>query len=151
MKYLLPFLFLALSSPAMAEIYPGPFKAEVYYVNDGDTFFARVKLWPGLNTDVNIRLRGVDTPETWRPECESEKTAGKTATQFIMDLFGSPHRGAILDKPMAVVELRNVKLGKYAGRVLADVFYKNADVAKGIIDAGLGRAYTGGKRHGWCD
>jgi len=155
---LTPFLFLTvimlplmISVAHAAKIYPGPYQADVYYITDGDTFFARVKLWPGLNTDVSIRILGVDTPESWRPKCDSEKAAGKAATEFLMSVFGSPYRTAILDKPMATVELRNVKLGKYSGRVLADVFHNGQNISDAIIAAGHGRPYAGGKRAGWCD
>lgn len=131
-------------------LYPGPYKADVYYITDGDTFFARAHLWPGLNADVNIRLLGVDTPETRRPKCDSEKVAGKAATAYLMELLGSTYRGAVLGKPLATVELRNVKRGKYAGRILADVFYNGQNVTEAILKAGHGRVYDGGKREGWC-
>ena len=133
-----------------AEVYPGPYAADVYYITDGDTFFARVNLWPGLNTDVSIRIKGIDTPETWRPKCDAEEIAGKAATHYLMDLMGSPYRGAVLGKPMATVELRNVELGKFAGRVLADAYFSGEDLALTLLEAGHARPYLGGKREGWC-
>src|SRR5688500_17296733 len=45
------------SAPRLA--YP----AEVLRVLDGDTFEARVQLWPGLAITTRVRLRGIDTPE----------------------------------------------------------------------------------------
>ncbi len=145
-----PALFSAALPAAAAENFPGPYAAEVYYITDGDTFFARVKLWPGLNTDVSIRIKGIDTPETWRPKCDEEEIAGKAATRFLMDLMGSPYRGAVLGKPMATVELRNVELGKFAGRVLADAYFAGKDLALTMLEAGHARPYLGGKRIGWC-
>lgn len=147
--FFLTLLFAALPA-ASAETYPGPFAADVYYITDGDTFFARVKLWPGLNTDVSIRIKGIDTPETWRPKCDEEEIAGKAATRYLMDLMGSPYRGAVLGKPMATVELRNVELGKFAGRVLADAYFGGKDLALTMLEAGHARPYLGGKREGWC-
>ncbi len=146
-------LILMIGTPLFAmaaEVYEGPYEAEVYYITDGDTFFARVRLWPGLNTDVSIRINGIDTPETWRPKCESEEIAGKAATDFVINLFDSPYRGAVLGKPMAKVQLRNVKRGKFAGRIIADVFHNGKDVALTILEAGHARPYLGGKREGWC-
>ena len=147
-------LFLSLfAGPAhteAADVYPGPYSADIYYITDGDTFFARVNLWPGLNTDVSIRIKGIDTPETWRPKCDAEETAGKAATRFLMDLMDSPYRGAVLGKPMATVELRNVELGKFAGRVLADAYFGGKDLALTMLEAGHARPYLGGKREGWC-
>ena len=37
-------------------IYP----AEVVRIIDGDTFEARVRVWPGLDVDTHVRLRGID-------------------------------------------------------------------------------------------
>ncbi|MCG8492438.1 MAG: hypothetical protein MI743_12540 [Sneathiellales bacterium] len=135
---------------AKTKIFPGPYSAEIYYITDGDTFFARVALWPGLSTDVSVRIRGIDTPESWRPKCKSEKAAGKAATVFLMQQFNSPHRGAVLGKAMAKVTLKNVALGKYSGRVLADVQHAGEDIAKLILSEGHGRKYAGGKRQSWC-
>lgn len=39
------------------------YPAEVVQVIDGDTFEARVHLWPGLNVTTRVRLRGIDAPE----------------------------------------------------------------------------------------
>lgn len=143
-------VLVAGTASAKNKIFPGPYSAEIYYITDGDTFFARVALWPGLSTDVSVRIRGIDTPESWRPKCESEKAAGKAATEFLMQHFDSPHRGAVLGKPMAKVSLSNVALGKYSGRVLADVHHAGKNIAKLILSEGHGREYSGGKRQSWC-
>jgi endonuclease YncB( thermonuclease family) len=36
---------------------------EVLRVLDGDTFEARLHLWPGLEVTTWMRLRGIDAPE----------------------------------------------------------------------------------------
>ena len=36
---------------------------EVLRIIDGDTFEARVRVWPGLDVDTKVRLRGVDAAE----------------------------------------------------------------------------------------
>ncbi len=47
--------------------------------------------------------------------------------------------------------LRNIKLGKYAGRVVADVEnMEGKSLAQLLIRQELGRAYDGGRREGWC-
>jgi len=62
------------------------------------------------------------------------------ARDFVKDL--------ILGK---VVFLENVKYGKYAGRVVADVKLESGDsLAEKIISQGLGREYHGAAREGWC-
>ncbi|MEE8225789.1 MAG: hypothetical protein V3R30_03130 [Kiloniellales bacterium] len=50
------------------------------------------------------------------------------------------------------VHLRNVELGKYAGRVIADVFTEDGRrLADVLIEARLARGYDGGERQGWCE
>ncbi len=45
------------------------------------------------------------------------------------------------------VHLRNVGLGKYAGRVIADVFTEDGRrLVDVLIEAGLARVYDGGER-----
>ena len=50
-----PFDERSIRSPA----YP----AEVVRVIDGDTFEARVRVWPGLDVNTKVRLRNIDAPE----------------------------------------------------------------------------------------
>ncbi len=135
---------------------PGPYEAEVISVYDGDTFTVRVHpgrdfyvdIWPGLTVNLgldnisiktSVRLRGVDTPEL-RGKCEEEKEQARLARAFTIQALES---GATLTE---------VKKGKYAGRVIATVTLAGGkDLAEELIAAGLGRAYDGGKREGWCD
>ena len=42
---------------------PLAYPAEVTRVIDGDTFEARVRVWPGLEVNTKVRLRNVDAPE----------------------------------------------------------------------------------------
>lgn len=57
-------------------------------------------------------------------------------------------KGLILGE---TVTLENVKHGKYAGRVVAEVFMDGGvSLADKIISQGLGREYHGGAREGWC-
>src|ERR1700680_2374477 len=39
------------------------YSAEVVHVIDGDTFEARVAVWPGIEIKTKVRLRGIDAPE----------------------------------------------------------------------------------------
>ncbi len=42
----------------------GSLPAEVLRVNDGDTFEARVHVWPGMQVTTKVRLRGIDAAES---------------------------------------------------------------------------------------
>ena len=55
--------FASVSSdvPLAHRLDPGlVYPAEVIRIIDGDTFEARVRVWPGLDVDTKVRLRGID-------------------------------------------------------------------------------------------
>lgn len=63
---------------------PGVYRWPIVKVIDGDTIKvdARGDFPPALAT-LNVRLRGVDTPEKGgRAKCEAERRAGRAATAF---------------------------------------------------------------------
>ena len=117
----------------------GPISAKVIKVYDGDTFTVEAYPWPGLEAKASVRVDGVDTPEI-RGKCEAEKQKAIEAREFV--------KGLILGE---VIQLENVKHGKYAGRVVAEVILDGGEkLADKIISQGLGREYHGGAREGWC-
>ncbi len=125
--------------PAGREVLPGPVKAEVLKVIDGDTLTVRARIWVGQNLEIHVRITGVDTPEL-RARCDRERTLAREARKTVRAAVASGQ-----------VRLFDVQYGKYAGRVVARVETEDGrDIAKMLIDAGLGRAYGGGKRAGWC-
>lgn len=132
-------LLLASVTAGTAPPITGPVAAKVVKVYDGDTFTVEAYPWPGITAKASVRVNGVDTPEI-RGKCEEEKQKAIAAREFVKWL--------ILGE---VVFLQNVKYGKYAGRVVADVKLEGgANLADKIIGQGLGREYHGGAREGWC-
>ena len=112
---------------------------EVLRVIDGDTFEARVHLWPGLTITTRVRLRGIDAPEI-KARCAAERAAAEAARDALQ---------AILDQGEAGIA--RVTLDKYGGRVVADASTSaTPDVSGAMLQAGLARAYSGGRRDGWC-
>jgi endonuclease YncB( thermonuclease family) len=113
--------------------------AEVLRVLDGDTFEARVHLWPGLYTTTRIRLRGIDAPEL-KSRCAEERAKAAIARDALR---------AVLDQ--GEVGIARVTLDKYGGRVVADALTQaTPDVSAALLRAGLVRAYAGGRRESWC-
>lgn len=119
------------------------YSAHVIEVKDGDTVKMAVSVWPGLVQIVDIRLNNIDTPETRNgkkngvtiPPCEI--ALGKEATAFTSG-FLTGH-----------VTISNVRYGKYAKRMLADVQSEGKDLGSALIQSGLGIRYDGGKREVW--
>jgi endonuclease YncB( thermonuclease family) len=114
--------------------------AEVLRVLDGDTFEARVHLWPGLDVTTRVRLRGIDAPEM-KARCGEERVKAEAARDALR---------AILDQ--GEVGITRVTLDKYGGRVVADAStLATPDVSAALLGAGLARRYSGGRREDWCD
>jgi endonuclease YncB( thermonuclease family) len=112
---------------------------EVLRVLDGDTFEARVRLWPGLEITTKVRLRGIDAPEL-RARCEEERAKAIAARDALI---------AILDQ--GDVGISAVALDKYGGRVVADASTRaTPDVSAALLNSGLARNYAGGRRETWC-
>jgi endonuclease YncB( thermonuclease family) len=126
--------------PQSAAAVKGAYGAEVLRVIDGDTFEARVHLWPGLAMTTRVRLRGIDAPELNArcPEERSKAVAARDALASMLD-----------DGDLTVLR---VGLDKYGGRVIADAATpRTPDVSAALRLRGLVRAYAGGRREGWCD
>lgn len=106
---------------------------------DGDTFEARVHLWPGLDMTTRVRLRGIDAPEL-KAACPQELQMAEAASAALRDLLGQGE-----------VTIYNIGPDKYNGRVVADVATKKTDnVSAALLAAGHARSYSGGRRSGWC-
>ncbi|MCK5020811.1 MAG: thermonuclease family protein [Candidatus Peribacteraceae bacterium] len=128
------------------------YDVEVIKVIDGDTIKVSVDVWPKWKTEVNVRLNGVNAPESQRPITpigysnlisqelkQCEKNAGIKAKNFVFDF--------LKDKD---IKLSNVRLGKFAGRVLGKILADGNDLSVILIRAGHARNYDGGKRGPWC-
>jgi endonuclease YncB( thermonuclease family) len=130
-----------LSQPPRSEFSPVRLgqPAEVLRVIDGDTFEARINLWPGLEVTTRVRLRGIDAPEL-KARCDDERIKAEAARDALR---------AMLDQ--GEVGITRVTLDKYGGRVVADAFTAaTPNVSAALLDAGYARRYAGGHRDGWC-
>jgi endonuclease YncB( thermonuclease family) len=94
-------------------------KAKVYKnvkvlkIIDGDTFDVEIPIDVGFNITVNIkqrlRIRDLDTPETYRPSCLKEKWHGNEAKFRAKQLLENK-----------TITILTYKTGKY-GRYIADI------------------------------
>ena len=113
--------------------------AEVLRVIDGDTFEARVRLWPGLDVTTRVRLRGIDAPEL-KARCDDERTQAEAARDALR---------TILDQ--GEVRIAHVVPDKYGSRVVADAFTRTTpDVSAALLETGVARRYGVARRDGWC-
>jgi endonuclease YncB( thermonuclease family) len=121
---------------AIVVLLAGPVKAEgvqpsAIYVVDGDTIRFAGDSW---------RLIGLDTPETYKPQCDYELALGQAATARLREL---------------VVSGRGVDLAALPGRDrydrgLARLFIGRENIADILTNEGLARRHDGGRRQSWC-
>jgi len=109
-------------------VYP----AEVVRIIDGDTFQARVKVWPGLSVDTKVRLRGIDAPEL-HARCTDEYAKAQAARAALETILAA-----------GGVTTSRVGIDKYGGRVDASVATRDtADVSAALLNGGWARSYDG--------
>lgn len=112
---------------------------DVVRVIDGDTFEARVHLWPGLEMTTRVRLRGIDAPEM-KAACGEEQRMAEAAAEAL--------RAQLADGDVAIF---NIGPDKYNGRVVADAATRRTpNVSNALLASGHARQYQGGRRGGWC-
>jgi micrococcal nuclease len=139
---LLPAAILCVAAhPApAAESLAGPLPATVVRVVDGDTLDVKVRIWLGQDLETRIRLDGIDAPEL-HGRCDAERRLADAARALLAREAASG----------AAVRLRDVRNGKFAGRVLARVeTAAGQDLGQALLNAGLARPYGGGRRSPWC-
>ena len=112
---------------------------QVVRIVDGDTFDARVNVWPGVEINTRVRLRGIDAPEV-RARCQDEHGRAQAARDALARILAEGSVGIF-----------GVTLDKYGGRVLAEASTRRTpDVSAALLQAGLVRRYAGGRREHWC-
>ena len=135
----------AVDVTSRATIFPGPYEGRVVRVIDGDTVAVRVAVWPGMSAETRVRIRGIDAPETHRPDCDAERAWGEAATEWVARRYpeGAP------------VRLAQVSFGSFAGRVVAGLSRREGEdwiaLADELIAADLALAWEpGDDRPDWC-
>lgn len=117
----------------------GGHPAEVLRVNDGDTFEARVHVWPGMQVTTKVRLRGIDAAE-FRAHCAEEYRLATAARDALARMLAE-----------GGVTIGRIDFDKYGGRVVANAATRNTpDISEALLKTGYVRAYDGGRRDGWC-
>jgi endonuclease YncB( thermonuclease family) len=116
-------------------VYP----ADVLRVIDGDTFEARVHVWPGLDVNTKIRLRNIDAPEL-HARCTDEAAKAQAARAALETMLAA-----------GPVTISRIGLDKFGGRVDAlAATHDTPDISAALLTKGLARSYDGGRRGSWC-
>ena len=108
-------------------------------VNDGDTFEARVHVWPGMQVTTKVRLRGIDAAE-FSARCPEEYRLAVAARDALRKCLAE-----------GGVTIGQIAFDKYGGRVVANAITRDpGDVSEALLKTGLVRTYNGGRRDLWC-
>lgn len=136
MMSLLLIAFLLGASTAQAEDLTGVEFVKAY---DGDTLTVNIPGLPAVfGHHLSVRLAGLDAPEI-KGRCDQEKYLAMLARSVL---------NAKLRKAKEII-LQDVKPDKYF-RLDAIVLADGVNINQEMLDSGLARPYSGGKRKGWC-
>lgn len=126
----------------------GPYNAvEIVEVKDGDTIAVKVEVWPSTFVVTDVRVRGIDTPETRNgvksgeriPQCEI--SMGNGAKAHAIELLKGANNVTLFN-----VDPRKTK---YAGRISGNLLIDGVTFSEAMITAGHAVAYEGGARKIW--
>ena len=124
---------------ASKDYLPGPYRAEILRIIDGDTIEARVSIWLGQEVTTRIRLAGIDAPE-FSGACPAERELAARARDALAALM-SGGGGQITD----------VRPDKFGGRVVAKLWTREGrDAGEALLQAGHAEVYQGRRRRAWC-
>lgn len=119
---------------------PGPVQGRVLRVIDGDTIRVRARIWLGQEVETNVRLRGVDAPET-HGKCPEERELSRQATQLIERVLADAQ----------TITLSDISYDKYGRRVVARIITTaGQDLSQLLLQNNLGHVYGGGHKAPWC-
>lgn len=122
---------MAIDATIAANSYP----VEVVEVLDGDTFKARVEIWPDVFVFTSVRVLGVNAPEWFHPDCPNEKVLALKAKADLEDLLKKP------------AKISKVKIDKFGGRIDA-LINAGVDVSTELLKKGIVVKY--GDPKPWC-
>ncbi len=130
-------------APAAPPVEPARLRAghpaDVLRVIDGDTFEARVHIWPGMQITTKVRLRGIDAAEM-RARCAEARAQAVVARDALARILSEGDVG-----------IARIAQDKYGGRVDAEVSTdKTPNVSAAMLNGGYARRYLGGRRQSWC-
>lgn len=108
---------------------------------DGDTVKVDIPgLHPLIGDNINIRIRGIDTPEI-RGKCQREKIKARKAKKRVRELLTNAKN----------IMLEQMSRGKYF-RIVAVIVADGVNIGETLIIENLAIPYFGGKKTSkWCD
>ena len=131
---------IALVLPAV--VLANTFNYRIVEVIDGDTVKFEAPFLPQvLGTTLNLRIEGIDTPESnYLAKCNAEKQLGIAAAKYTYATITNSSNNLIV----------LTKWDKYGGRVLGDVVVEGKRLSTLLVEKGYAVQYDGGTKPSWC-
>lgn len=101
-------------------------RVKVINIVDGDTFDAVVDTGFYHSARIRFRLKGIDTPEIFRPSCPAEFEHGMVAKKFLEE--------AILNKKISIVSYKEGVYNRWDAEIILE---DGSYLAPKMIAAGL--------------
>ncbi len=117
------------------------YDATIIRIIDGDTFVARINIFPRLEAIYSVRILSIQAPEL-SAKCPQEKQLAIQAKARLQELLPVESK----------VQLKHVNKLDSFGRVLAHVHRdKYGDIANWLIKENHAVPSAKGKKHHWCE
>ena len=123
----------------------GPYKVKVIKVEEADTIFTEVEVWPGLFQRVYIRIKDIDSAEPLkqkggRPVSACEQRAARKAIKFVKKIIENTSEIEITH----VTQIRST-----ANYVFARISVDGKDLGQALINNKHAISVSGIKRKRW--
>jgi endonuclease YncB( thermonuclease family) len=128
------------------------FQLPIINIYDGDTIQTNLFLPEPLNA-IEIRVLGIDTPEM---PAASYKTSGKLGRasckkEAELALAAKEYLNQLAIRSHYIMTISNYSWDKYGGRIDADVYFGDVNVAQALLANGMAKPYDGtGSKPNWC-
>jgi micrococcal nuclease len=122
-------ILIGTASLAQDHGFNGPYFGVVERGVDGDNFEAKVEIWPTISSTVSVRIRGIDAPELFRPECLQEALGAADALGDMIEILPIGTR----------VRLENVEAAAFSGSVVANILRQGTDRGRTIVELMMNR------------
>lgn len=142
MKYLIAFYLTLTISAAVYTLQERTFQATIIQVVDGDTVIVHVDGFPLPFEHMNVRLDGIDTPESRRNDakCEKELRLGLIAKAWLKEKL----------PPGTKVKVIWSGESEKFGRLLAAIILDGENINRSLVRLGHAVEYHGATKNSWC-
>lgn len=133
------------NTTALAAKVFGPYKGTILKVEEADTIFTEVEVWPGLFQRVYIRIKDIDSAEPLkqkggRPVSACEQRAARAAIKFVNKFIQNASN----------IEISQVsQIRSTANYVFARISVDGNDLGQALINNKHAISVTGMKRKRW--